>query len=121
MIPGPGATDIRVDEREGVPVAVLEGDIDIANASLVRERLFGLLTAQPQALIVDLSSVTYIDSRGVHVLLELAERMKIRHRALRLVVPDSALIKRILQLTHLDAIVPLDQTVGDAAAHVRAG
>ncbi len=116
MIPALG---IRVLDQSGVPVAYLEGEIDISNATELRDELFAALSNQPPGLIVDLSGVTYLDSRGVHVLLELAERMKIRHQQLRLVLPATALIKRILQLTHLDAIVPVDPTVEDAAVRIR--
>lgn len=117
MIPALG---IRVFDQDGVPVASLDGEIDIANAADLRDELFSALSNQPPGLIVDLSAVTYLDSRGVHVLLELAERMKIRHLQLRLVVPDTAMIKRVLQLTHLDEIVPVDSTVEDAALRIRA-
>lgn len=117
MIPAIG---IRIRDREGIPVASLEGEIDIANASEVRDQLFAILSNRPSGLIVDLSNVTYFDSRGVHVMLELAERMKIRHQELRLVVPEAAMIRRILLLTHLDAVVPLDYTVDDAAARMGA-
>jgi anti-anti-sigma factor len=116
MIPALG---IRILDLDGVPMASLEGEIDIANASELRDALFAALSNQPAGLIVDLSGVTYLDSRGVHALLELAERMKVRHQQLRLVVPDAAPIKRVLQLTHLDQIVPLDATVEEAVARIR--
>lgn len=116
MIPALG---VRVLDQNGVPVASLEGEIDIANAAELRDELFAAMSNQPPGLIVDLSGVTYLDSRGVHVLLELAERMKIRHQQLRLVVPDTAMIKRVLQLTHLDEIVPIDPTIEDAAVRIR--
>ena len=116
MIPALG---IRVLTLDGVPMASVEGEIDIGNASELRDDLFAALSNQAPGLIVDLSGVTYLDSRGVHVLLELAERMKVRHQQFRLVVPDTALIKRVLQLTHLDEIVPVDPTVEDAAEQIR--
>jgi anti-sigma B factor antagonist len=116
MIPTLG---IRVIDLDGMPVASLEGEIDIANAAELRDELFATLSNQPPGLIVDLSGVTYLDSRGVHVLLQLAERMRVRHQQLRLVVPDTALIKRVLQLTHLDQIVAIDSTVEDAAERIR--
>jgi anti-anti-sigma factor len=117
MIP---TIDIRVQDRDGIPIAALEGEIDIANASEVRDQLLALLSNRPSGLIVDLSGVTYLDSRGVHVLLELAERTKIRHQQLRIVVPEGAMIRRILQLTRLDVVVPLDHTVDDAATRMGA-
>lgn len=116
MIPTIG---IRVQDHDGVPVVALEGEIDIANAPELQEQLYALLATRPPSLILDLTRVTYLDSRGVHVVLELAERMKIRHQGLGIVAPVSSVIKRILEITHVDAIVPLDSTVEDAAARMR--
>lgn len=116
MIPSIG---LRVRNHDGVPVASLQGEIDIANAAEVHEQLLALLSDRPPGLIVDLSDVTYLDSRGVHVMIEIAERMLVRHQHLRIVAPDATMVRRILLLTHLDAIVPLDQTVDDAAAQIR--
>lgn len=116
MIPSIG---LRVRDHDGVPVVCLQGEIDIANAAEVHEQLLALLSDRPPGLIVDLSGVTYLDSRGVHVMIELAERMLVRHQHLRIVAPDTTMVKRILLLTHLDAIVPLDETVEHAAAQMR--
>ena len=111
---------IRVRDREGVPLVSLEGEIDIANAAELQDRLLPLLSSNsPPGLIVNLSDVTFIDSRGVHVIFELAKRMSIRHQQLRLVVPRAALIRRILLLIHKDDLIPLDETVEDAAAQMQ--
>jgi anti-anti-sigma factor len=111
---------IQVRDREGVPLVWLEGEIDIANAAELRDRLLALLSSNSApGLIVNLSDVTFVDSRGVHVIFELAERMMIRHQQLRLVVPRATLIRRILLLTHMDEIIPLDETMEDAAAHMQ--
>ena len=110
---------VRVEDLGGLPAAHLDGEIDISNASEIRNQLLAALSNTAPGIIVDLSGVTYLDSRGVHVLLELAERVRVRQQRLCIVVPDTALIKRILKLTHLDEIVPLDNTLEDAVARLR--
>ncbi len=72
-------------------------------------------------LILDLSGVTYLDSRGVQLILELAERMKDRHLWFRVVMPEKSMVRRILLLTHVDEVVPLDTTVEDAVRQILAG
>jgi anti-anti-sigma factor len=113
------ATAVHVEDREGVLVATLQGEIDIANAGEIRDQLFSAMSNRARGVVVDLSGVSYLDSRGVHLLLELSERSHIRDQKLRVVVPEAAPIRRILEITHLDAIVPLDATVDDAAAGLR--
>ncbi|MGH2399619.1 MAG: STAS domain-containing protein [bacterium] len=105
---------VRVEERDGIPVVTVTGEVDIVNAAEIGGQLFGAAPNSAAGLVVDLSSVTYLDSRGVHLLFELANRLRTRHQHLQLVVPARALIRRVLLLTHVDAIVPLHQGVDEA-------
>jgi anti-anti-sigma factor len=113
------ASALHVEDHEGVLVATLHGEIDIANAGEIRDELFSVMSNRTPAIVVDLSGVSYLDSRGVHLLLELSERSQIRDQKLRLVLPDRSPIRRILEITHLDAVVPLDATLADATAQLR--
>lgn len=111
---------VRVRECEGIPVASLAGEIDIANAAEVRNKLLACTSNADPGLILDLSGVTYLDSRGIQLLLELAERMKMRHLGFRVVMPERSVVKRILLLTHVDHVVPIDETVDEALGRMRA-
>ncbi len=111
--------DVRVKERSGVPVAHLEGEIDIANVSDVRNRLLEILTNTAPGLIVDLTNVTYLDSRGVQLLLELSERLQVRQLRFRIVVPEHSMIRRVLLLTHVDSVVPIDAALDSALASIQ--
>ena len=105
---------VRVEERDGIPLVIVTGEVDIVNAAEVGGQLFGAAPNSSVGLVVDLSGVTYLDSRGVHLLFELANRLRTRHQHLQLVVPTRALIRRVLLLTHVDAVVPLQQGVDGA-------
>jgi len=118
MIPEIG---VRVQEHRGIPVIHVEGEIDVANATELRNQILASVSNAVPGLILDLSGVTYLDSRGVQLVLELAERMKIRHLWFRVVMPEKSVVQRILFLTHVDAVVPLDTTVEDAARQILAG
>jgi len=108
------AASVTVEERNGVPVVIVAGEVDIVNAAEIGGQLFNAAPNTAPGLIVDLAAVTYLDSRGVHLLFELANRLRMRHQQLRLVVPSRALIRRVLVLTHVDAVIPLHQDVDDA-------
>lgn len=72
-------------------------------------------------LIVDLSGVTYLDSRGLHLLFELAERLRVRDQQLHVVVPESALIRNMLKLTQFGLVAPVFATVKDAVDEMLTG
>ena len=108
------SASVRVEERNEVTVVVVSGEIDIVNAAEVGGQLFTAAPNTSLGVVVDLSGVNYLDSRGVHLLFELANRLRTRHQQLRLVVPGRALIRRVLVLTHVDALVPIHQTVDEA-------
>ncbi|MBI4279354.1 MAG: STAS domain-containing protein [Armatimonadetes bacterium] len=110
---------VKIQNQDTVPVARLEGEIDILNASEIGIQLFGAAPNTAPGLVVDLSRTTYLDSRGVQMLVELAERMRRRQQRLRVVVPERSVVRRVLQLSHLDASVPLDHTVEEAVTHLR--
>lgn len=108
------AASVRVEVRDGAPVVIVTGEIDIVNAAEVGGQLFNAAPNSAPGLVVDLSGVSYLDSRGVHLLFELANRLRIRHQHLHVVVPSRALIRRVLVLTHVDAVMPLHQTADEA-------
>lgn len=109
---------LRVDTLGAVPIVYIEGEIDIVNASQVGGELFDAASNEAPGMVVDLSGVTYLDSRGLHLLFELAERLRIRDQRLHVAVPPRALIRRVLLLTHLDSVVPIYPTVQEAAQHL---
>ena len=89
-------------ERRGSDLLVrIAGEIDISNAREVSSALEEAVPNGTPAIVVDLSQVTYLDSAGVKLLMHLADRLRLRRRELRLVVPDDAPIRAVLELTGL--------------------
>ena len=105
---------LRVERDKEIPIVYLQGEIDIVNASEVGVQLFEAAPNDAPGMVVDLSDVTYLDSRGLHLLFELSERLRVRDQRLHLVIPPQGLIRRVLTLTRMDAIVPLYASVPDA-------
>jgi anti-anti-sigma factor len=97
-------------ERRGSDLVVhIAGEIDISNAREVSSALEEAVPNGTPAIVVDLSQVTYLDSAGVKLLMHLADRLRLRRRELRLVVPDDAPIRAVLELTGLLRMVaPVD-------------
>ena len=97
------------EQRDGVLVASVDGEIDSSNAAELRLALSERLPSASSALVLDLSNVTYLDSSGVHLLFDLGRRLAARRQALRLVVPDGAPMRRVLELCAVDGVAPMDR------------
>jgi len=109
---------VTIDSQHGVPVAQVRGEIDLSNVADVRAAIASVVTNAARALIVDLSETTYMDSRGVHLLFEIAERLARGQQHLYVVVPPESPIHRLLVITHLDQAASVEATAGDAIARL---
>jgi anti-anti-sigma factor len=144
VVPGPEGTEVRLHralggEANGMPVSPppppapprtidqpvevvrLEGDIDLASARRVEERVFGAVGNEALGLVVDLSGVRHLDSAGVRLLFQLASRLERSRQRLALVVPEDSPVRRVLVFAQLDQRAPLSPTVEEAMAQLRSG
>ncbi len=110
--------EIIVTESREVPIAALEGEIDMANAEDLRDSMLAAVTNRAPGLVMDLTSTTYLDSAGIHVVFELARRLHSRQQQLRVVVPAGATIRRVLTLTNVSAVAPMHGHRDDAVAEL---
>jgi len=81
----------------------------------LRTRLYGAID-DVDALVIDLTDTGHVDSTGVRLLFEMAERFNRAGQPVRAVVPEEALVRRVLTLTKLDRVVELHETVDSALA-----
>ena len=92
-------------------LARLSGEVDLANARSVKERLLDAVPNTASGLVLDLSATDHLDSTGVRVIFELAERLGNRRQKLQIVVPDTSNIRRVLLLTEVDSVVAMFTSV----------
>lgn len=112
------ATDFRITEhtpRTGVRLLAVRGEADLHTAPELRERVGSAIDEGAQAIVLDLTETTFLDSMSLGVLLGAMKRMRAREGALRLVVsrPD---VRRIFEITLLDRVFPLDETAAESLA-----
>jgi anti-anti-sigma factor len=110
---------IVVETHHGLPVARLEGEVDMTNARSLGDRLRGLLTNRSVALVVDLGPTTYLDSSGIALLFGLSDELRLRQQQLHLVVPDGSPIARVVTITGLDRVAPTHPTLERALESAR--
>lgn len=112
---------VTVDENGPVVIVHLEGEVDLSNVEEIRTLLVDAVVHETECMILDLTKTTYLDSTGVRLVFELAERMQGRRQQLRVVIDDDAVVKRVVVLTQLDQRVPLDSSVDDALSALGQG
>jgi anti-anti-sigma factor len=108
------------DGDGGIVVARISGEIDLASAQTIGGELAEVVPNQALGLVVDLSATSYLDSSGISLLFELAERLRRRQQQLLLVVPPGAPLQRVLRIVNVGDVVPIVENVDEAASRIRA-
>jgi anti-anti-sigma factor len=111
---------VTVEPRGPATVARVHGEIDMSNADGLRLEILEGVAHDGAGLVLDLTETTYLDSSGVRLLFDIAERLQSRRQRLALVVTEAALVRRVLVLTKLDDAVPLHDCVDTALSDLGA-
>jgi anti-anti-sigma factor len=109
--------EIKSEQVGSVCLVRVRGEIDMSNASALSARIENAMPAGTPTLVLELSGTTYLDSRGVALLLRLGERLRGRRQELRLVVPPEAPIRAVLDFTGVPAVMRVNDRLDDAFAN----
>ena len=112
--------DLSVERHSGddVPVVRVAGEVDVHSAPQLRDRLTAELESVPDAVVVDLTQVAFLDSTGLGALV--AVRTAAGERGIALpVVCTSERILKLFTITGLDGVFDIHTDVGSAAAAAR--
>jgi anti-anti-sigma factor len=93
--------------------------VDITQVGALRERLLGAVRNDDLGLVVDLTDASYVDSVGVSLLFELAERLTGRQLRFRVVVPKEGLIARVMAIVDLESVAEVHSELDEALASFR--
>jgi anti-anti-sigma factor len=97
-------------------VVYLVGECDIGTASMLTQEMRHAL-AERKHVVLDVHLLTYIDSTGIGVIASAQESLVQNKRQLR-VVGAHGIFDRIMRLTHLDGLIPQNDSVNEALAAV---
>jgi anti-anti-sigma factor len=105
-----------VEHRGDAIVLELSGDLDMAAVPAAEVRLREALDRSPGRLVVDLSSVTFLDSSGIRLLLQAGAAVRDRGGELSVTRPPAG-VWRMLERFRLDSRLPFTGPVpGDGEA-----
>ena len=103
---------LGVDAVGRACVVRLGGELDLYNASELREALNGACAASPERVVVNLEEVEFIDSTALGVLIE--ARTKLENRRAFLLASPALETRRALQISGLDRHFTVLESVSDA-------
>jgi anti-sigma B factor antagonist len=109
---GPELT-LETVEVGGAAVVRVGGEIDMSNASRLRESLSSLAQGPQKMVVVDLEGVSFMDSTGLGALVSARERLSSGDTAMVLVANNSRVL-RLLEISGLGSAFELAPSVGVA-------
>jgi anti-sigma B factor antagonist len=98
---------------DGFPVLVVAGQVDVRTAARMRRHLLDLLDAGHVDVIIDMTTVDFMDSSGLNVLVGALRTVRPSGGTLR-VVAVSRHLKQLFEITGVHKILPLHATLADA-------
>jgi anti-anti-sigma factor len=109
---------VRIDTERwgGVVLASVRGELDASNVGLVGGRLRGVLENRSEALVLDLTATSYLDSAGIALLFGLTTELQVHQQTLHLVVDPASPLARIVALSGVSAAIPTHDSVRAALA-----
>jgi anti-sigma B factor antagonist len=114
----PGATQRFVAFAEqldsGAPVISVMGEVDRATAPALEQTLLSTTDDQAGEAIVDLTSCSFLDSRGLGVLVAARARLARSNQRLAVVLPKPSVL-RIFQITQFDELFEIYPSLRAAA------
>ena len=101
-----GLTLRGIDGGERMTI-LLAGEIDVANVGAVADTVDGWLAGRARDLVFECGELTFIDSRGLALLVRLRQSLAEHDRQLilRNVRREQ---RRLLEITKLDEVIPLE-------------
>jgi anti-anti-sigma factor len=96
--PAPGRMTLRVIDDGARRTLILSGEFDLASRALLDQALEGVGQAQIEALVLDLSGVSFMDSTGLHAVL-VAKDLCSRRGCELLLVRGSEQVQRLFELS----------------------
>jgi anti-anti-sigma factor len=103
--------EIAVERRDAAIVAHVSGEIDMTNAVYMQDQLLTSMPNDALALVIDISGCRYLDSAAIEVLFDLSRRLGRRRQELRIVMPPSSPLRRVIELTEVHTAAPVFESL----------
>jgi anti-anti-sigma factor len=93
---------VRIRRRGAIVMAMVEGELDVSNTGELRDELTRAVENATEGLLLDLCDLEFLDSSGVHMLYELAERLGNRQQRFAVVLAPGSPPRRTIELSGVE-------------------
>jgi anti-sigma B factor antagonist len=106
---------VEVAEHDGWAVVAVSGQVDLATAPELKERMLGLVTDGKEHLVADLTATEFLDSTALGALVSVLKRLRVKGGEMRLVCTSPSILK-VFDITGLDRVFAIHASVAEATA-----
>jgi anti-anti-sigma factor len=106
--------ELELESHSGQPVARLSGELDASNADRLATPIYEFVSNHEPGLVIDLTSVGYIDSAGVRLLFDLADRLDRRQLELHVVATVDTHVSEVLDVVAIDDVARVHASLPEA-------
>lgn len=100
----------RTERSNGSLIIHLSGEIDLSNATQLREQLETTITGWPDVTI-DLTEIQYLDSQALRLIKQLIATTDENGTKLRLVAPPDSFPRQLLELSQTNDYIEIRDTL----------
>ena len=101
---------LQTEGDDGRVIVRLAGEIDLSNVDALEAQIDSAI-AQAQDVVIDLTAIDFIDSRGLRLLNRVSSSVADRHGTLLVVAPAGSVARSVLDMTGMSR----ELTVHDSA------
>lgn len=113
-----GLATVSISTEPDVVVAVITGEIDLSNADVIKREIVGSVPNSARGVVLDMSGTSYMDSSGVHLLLDLSTRARSRGQSLFVVAPEGSRVRRVVTVAGAADAIALSSSADFARRNV---
>ncbi|MBV8999714.1 MAG: STAS domain-containing protein [Solirubrobacterales bacterium] len=106
--------DVQITIAPNALVASVSGEVDMSNAEEMGATVIGATPTDASGVVLDLSSVDYLDSAGIYVIFGMRSRLQARGQALMLVIPPKSPVRDALRLAGAEHPGEVTEAVDEA-------
>lgn len=110
--------DLTEAKENGVTLLGLRGRLDAASATVVEQKVLGLIDGGADRLVLDCAELDYISSAGLRILLMAAKRLAQSHGKLALAAIKPQ-VRDVLDIAGFTSLFAIHPTRAAALASVR--
>jgi len=100
----PGELEIETTRDRKALILALRGELDLASAPSLERQLRDAQASDAERVVVDLRELEFLDSAGLHVLLDAHHRFRAQQRPALFLRRGRPGIQRLFELTATDSI-----------------